>query len=735
MTLVGTSHAAGRTLPVAQGALPRGSVTRAQAISGRSASAAHVPAVVRAGWFPWLPVWLSCGIGLWFALRVEPGRLAYGAVAFAGLAGLGLALMAPRWGEYRRITWAMADALRLGGLALAVAAAGFGLAGLRSADVAAPIMTFRYYGPVEGRLIAVDRSSRDRTRLTLDQVVLRAMPPDRTPKRVRLALPDAADDLPKPGARVMMTGYLLPPPDPSSPDSFDFRRQAWFNGLGAVGYTRDTVMLIEPARKSHAVERLRLRLSQAMQDAIPGQAGAVAAALMTGDRSGIEEVTNAVMRDANLYHIVSISGLHMSMLAGFVYTGLRMVLAGLAALGAGGSGYAGHKLAAVAALCASAVYLRLSGGGAPTERAFVMVAVFLGAILVDRRAISLRTIALAALILLAAAPEALTQPGFQMSFAATVALILSYGPWSRVGHHIPLLIRPVALLLFSSLVAEAATTPIAAAQFNRMPIYGLLANLLVVPVMGSVVMPAGVIAALLAPLGLAAPALWVMGLGTRWMLAISTWIAGLDGAVIAIPAPPGWVLPGIGLAATILALVRPGGRAPAHMVQGVAVLGLVCASVFWALTPRPLLLIGREAEAVGLMTPAGRSASKPGAAYTVGNWLVEDGDPVPPGAAAERPGWSGPRGLRHAELPDGRAVYHLTGKGAAGAIAEACQDGALVVAAIIAEDRPEGCRLFDLALLRKTGAVALRADGSEVTAADVTGHRPWTDPRRFMGLD
>lgn len=697
---------------------------------------ARPAAVARAGWFVWTPVWLACGIGLWFALTAEPGVAAHAGAALLAAAGLTLARSAPRWGERMALSWPMADALAMAGLALAIAAAGFGLAGLRSATVGAPVLGFRYYGPVEGRVVEIDRSARDRIRLTLDEVVLRDTGPARTPERVRLSLVEPPPGqppprLPEPGARIMLTGHLGLPPGPSAPGGFDFRRQAWFERLGAVGYSRDPVMLVAPAPAHGAfgVERLRGRLSAAMQAAIPGQAGAVAAALMTGDRSGIEERTNAIMRDSNLYHIVSISGLHMSMLAGFVYAALRLGLAGLAAAGIL-AGWPGHKLAALAALAAAAAYLRLSDGGVATERAFVMVAVMLGAILADRRAVSLRTVALAALLILAAAPEALTQPGFQMSFAATVALILVYEPWSRVAPSVPRLLRPVAMLVISSAVAGLATAPLAAAHFNRLSEYGLVANLLAVPVMGVLVMPAGVIAALLAPLGLAGPALWVMGLGTRWMLAVAEWVAGLGGAVTAVPAPPAGVLPLIGLAAATLALLRPRGRVWARLAQGGAAAMLAGALGLWATAPRPVLLVGPEAEAAGLMTPAGRALSKPGAGFTVETWLAEDGDTASADDAAARPGWSGPRGARRATLPDGRAVHHLTGKGATAAVPPACRDGALVIVAAWLESPPGDCRLLDLGALGRSGALALWPDGGETTVAALTGRRPWAPAPR-----
>lgn len=672
---------------------------------------ARMAATLRAGLFPWVPVCLAAGIALWFALPASPGPAAWLALALMALCLLALARKALPWAERGRIGWPMADALRIGAAGLLLVVAGFGLIELRSASVAGPVLEWRYYGPVEGRLIEIDRSARDRIRLTLDRVVLRDTAPDRTPRKVRISLMDQTDPLPPLGQRVMLTGHLGPPPAPASPGSFDFRWLAWFEGLGAVGYSRTPVLSVAPAEGGlWAMHRARMAVSQAIQTRIGGQEGAVAAALMTGDRSGIAEATNVSMRASNLYHIISISGLHMSMLAGFVYTALRLAL--VLAQGLGAPLPQGvHKIAALGALLASAGYLWLSGGGVATERAFVMVAVMLLAIVADRRAISLRTVALAATIILVYSPEAVASPGFQMSFAATVALILSIGPWSRVAPHLPWWVRPVAMLLVSSLVASIATSPLAAAHFNRMSHYGLLANLLVVPVMGALVMPAGVIGALLAPVGLAGPALWVMGLGTRWMLWVSDWVAGFGGAVTALPLPPAPVIPLMCFGACLVVLCWPG-RARFATPLGAGLAGglamLAAAALIWMTDRRPLLLIAPEGEAAGLMTPAGRAVSKPaGGAFIVETWLQEDGDMATQEVSAARPAWSGDKRDRTAALPGGWQILHFTGKGAGARAAGACRPQTIVIASepVAGTDRP--CVMLDRDRLRKTGAVVI----------------------------
>ncbi|SFA57767.1 competence protein ComEC [Paracoccus halophilus] len=709
----------------------------ARRMSATVPRARHAALSRRAGLLPWVPFWLSLGIGGWFWLPDEPGRSFYALLALLGLAAILAGWRALRLAEAGRIGWATGERLQLASLALVLVVAGTGLAGLRSQMVAAPVLGFRYYGPVEGRVIAIDRSARDRMRITLDRVRLHDVAPWKQPERVRISLL-SSEALPEPGATLMLTAHLGPPAGPSEPGGFDFRRLAWFSRLGAVGYSRTPVLTVAPPRAGgiETLHRLRMSLSGAIAGQIGGQAGAVSAALMTGDRSGIEESTNELMRAANLYHIVSISGLHMSMLAGFAYAALR--LAGAAAQGFGAApGWPLHKAAAVGALIASAAYLWLSGGGVATERAFIMVAVMLLAIIVDRRAISLRTVAVAAVIILIATPEALTSPGFQMSFAATVALILVQGPWLAIAPRLPWWLRPLAMLFLSSLVAGLATSPIAAVHFGRIAQYGLVANLLVVPVVGTLVMPGGVLAAVLAPFGLAGPALWVMGQGVKWMLLVAEWIGGLDGAVTLVPAAPPMVLPLMGAGAMLM--VTPAlqsGEMPwlGQMRRAVGALMLILSGGLWLAAERPLMLISAEGDAVAIMTDAGRVPSKPGGgAFAVTNWLAADGDPVSRTQAAARSGWHGAMSARSADIGSPRpmlTVHHLTGKSGPANVAAFCHEGALIVVNASA-GRPEGqeCIVLDRETLQQSGAIALVASGGGFRLAstdDSRFGRAWT---------
>lgn len=666
-------------------------------------------AAARGTLLPWAPVCLSLGIGCYFALGAEPS----GALLLAVTCGAVLALVpALRGGE-----WVQPPAA-----AVALALTGLLLADLRAQIVAAPVLSFRYYGAVTGRIVDIDRSFSDQTRLTLDQVVLEDTGPARTPARVRIALHGEQMGFhPEPGLRVMLTAHLSPPDGPVEPGGFDFQRLAWFSRLGGVGYTRSPVMVLaEPeGGLSLAAFRLRMALSAAMQSRMQGQAGAFAAALMTGDRSGVTAATNDALRASNLSHMISISGLHMGLLTGFVFALFRY---GIALVPPVALRFDTRKIAAWVALMAATFYMVLAGPDVATRRSYIMAAVILVAVLCDRRAISLRSVAIAALICLVLEPESLVEPGFQMSFGATAALIVGFEHWAKVQHRLPAPLRPVAMMVLSSLVAGTATAPIAAAHFNRIAEYGLLANLLAVPVMGVMVMPLGVIALILAPLGLAGPALWVMQQGCALILFIADQVAGLNGAVITVPAPPGLVLPLLGLAGSLLLIARP------MWARAGGLAGLVVALALWAGADRPALLISGDGTLAGLMTGAGRALSKAkGGGFVAKSWLEDDGDRADQMAAAARAAFVGTKGNLTAVL-DGRPLRIFAGKGSADRAASSCTGGALVILSEDWQGDAGDCLLFDRRKLAQTGAVAVypKDGGLQVQEArSVAGDRLW----------
>jgi competence protein ComEC len=632
-------------------------------------------------------------------------------------------------------------------LVLALCAIGFAAAGLRAHQVAGPVLDFRYYGPVEGRVVGIDRSASDVLRLTLDRVRLDDVSPERTPRRVRVSLHGDQRWLdPEPGARVMMTAHLGPPSGPAEPGGFDFQRHAWFLSLGAVGYTR-TPMLLAEARPEGAetVFHLRMAMSEAIRARIPGQPGAFAAAVLTGDRSGLDADTVENMRVANIAHLLAISGLHMGLLTGFVYGALRLALALIPALALR---YPIRKWAAAGALAAGAFYLALSGGNVATERAFIQVAVMLSAVMLDRRAITLRSVAIAGVIILLHRPETLFSPGFQMSFAATAALVAVFNglrgaEWLRVR---PGWQKWILALVLSSTIAGLATAPFAAAHFNRIAVFGLIANLLTVPVMGSLIIPGAVVAALLWPLGLSGLAFAVMEPGLAWILDIAARVAELPGAVSHVPSPPEGTLGLVALGGLIAILWRGRGR-------WAGALPFAVAALLWTGVARPHLLISDTGRLVGAWTQEGRALSRPrGDGFVAGVWLENDGDGATQEMAAARAGWR-ETGAGVSITVEGVRIWHGAGRRALGEAASACATHDLVILSeaataadpaiegiapdigppvlMAAQAAPDGtpCTLIDADLLEETGALAIDVDDGAITirtARRMQGDRLWT---------
>jgi competence protein ComEC len=651
----------------------------------------------------WMPVWFSCGIGLYFALRFEPGVSLYALAACIVLGGGLHGFLRP--------------ASAAPSLALALAATGFLDAGWSAHRIAAPVLGFRYHGPVSGTVSVVDLSASGLVRITLRDAALSRVDPAKTPRQVRISLSSVPRVPPAPGQRLMLTATLSPPAGPVEPGGFDFSRHAWFLGLGAIGYARAPPLEFAPPDRGLVarVAVIRHRAAEAIRIRLPGDTGAVAAAILTGDRSAVQPNIVDSLRASNLAHLLAISGLHMGLLTGFVFAVLRYALASAPSLALR---FPIKKWAAGGAFLAASAYLVLSGTNVATQRAWVMVAVMLLAVILDRRAVTLRAVAVAAMIVLALRPVSLVEPGFQMSFAATTALVATFGilrdrrwfilpttPARRVAGW------AVALVL-SSLVAGLATAPVAAFHFNRLAVYGLWANLASVPVMGLVVMPAALTAILAETVSAGGPFWMIAGTGLDWILNVAATVAAWEGAVLHVRRPETMVLALIASGGVFLAILR-GGLRMAGLIP------LIVGFTVWSGADRPDLLISADGRLVGLMTERGRWLSKDKAAgFVAASWLENDGDGADQAAAALRLGQGKAVLGGLPVLVDSRPSAQL-----------GCPPRSIVITAAVPV--PSGpCIAIGRAELERNGshALSIRKDGIHVTSArEVIGARLWSN--------
>lgn len=693
-----------------------------------AAFVAGVPALIAQGWradagrrLLFVPVLMGVGIGVYFALPFEPA----GWAASLGAVALSVWLIARR-GD--RAVWAVVAA------GVAAVCCGFALAVVRAQTndvVVLPAETRML--TITGRVARLEPAERGRTRVWLDVETTRPAL-RRTPTRIRISVGRNSAPF-SPGDWIDVRATLKPLPAPVAPGSYDFGRKLWFEGIGAVGFAIAPAVKIDAPRAdtfgervASAIQDVRRAASARILAATSERTGPIAAAFLTGERGLISDEDNEAMRDSSLAHLLSISGLHMA-LAGFgFFMALRLIFAMIPAIVLN---YPVKKWAAVAAIVASFGYLLLSGASVPTQRAFVMIAVALAAILFDRSALNMRSVAVAAMIVLALTPEAWIDPSFQMSFAAVVALIAAYEWWN--ARRIPdvgpkSVVRKawgmVVAAAATSFIAGLATAPFAAFHFNRFSDYGVAANVMVMPVISFVVMPAGVLALVLMPLGLEAIPLAVMDAGLDVMLRVAHWVASWPGAALSVPSWP---------AASIL-LIAAGGLWFAIWTAAWRWFGLAAIVAGLAVIPAasmPDVLIASDGDNVAVRGAGGQLhllSSRRGR-FDAEIWLRRDGDSRKVGAVARDDGGFVCDDVGCVVSVGGRVPLLVAHGGEA--LAADCTR-AVVVVDLARGWRPpcEGPALtVTRGLLRREGAIEMRLEGGRIVWTSVArerGARPWT---------
>ncbi len=455
------------------------------------------------------------------------------------------------------------------------------------------------------------------------------------------------------GHRIAFPARLQPLPSPVLPGGFDYGRQLWFEGVGGTGRITGEIKVLDasvPVRLQLSAGLLSLRetIGAKVRAAIPDKTlAAIAEALINGQRSFIPKQVNTSLQLSGLAHILSISGLHMSLVAGGVFWLVRAILAAFPML-------AQHrpikKWAAGAALAAGLFYLLLAGSDTATLRSYVMIAVVFFAVIVDRPALSVRNLALAALVILAVTPEAVMSASFQMSFMAVMGLAAFYEYWTarrraRADDEREPMSRPrrLALAIGGAFAAATVTTLIAgtmsslpaAYHFGRIAPYGIVANGLAVPVVSIVVMPSALAGVLLMPLGLEGWPFWLMGKGLELVLAISDWVAGFPGSGHVVSRQP-----------VLAAIVTASGAILFCLLSGrirFAGLAVVASGLMLARTATmPDMLIERTAANVAFLNQAGElvPADPRKGKFAVDKWLLANGEQGTMRDAATRPGWT-----------------------------------------------------------------------------------------------
>lgn len=710
-------------------------------VQAQAVSAAQLE-LDRGGAFLLVPVLLCAGAAIYFALNVEPGWMPVASLSalFAAIAWMARQVAPARY-------LALGLLLLLGGALL-------GKVETWRADT--KVIGGEITTRLTGRIETIEARENGRMRLTLTVMATERPKLRYQPDRVRLTARSAPEGL-EPGAVVTGLARLAAPLGPLRPGSYDFAFESYLDGIGATGFflkgpevaPEQTAAPLE-AQFQAWIEARRMDLAGRIRGYIAGPEGEIAAALVAGVRAGIPEDVNETLRITGLAHVLSISGLHMALVAGVVIGSLRL---GFAVFPGFASRHPVRKYAAVGALAALAAYLFISGSQVAAERSFLMIAVMLVALLFDRAALTMRNLAIAALIIVVLSPHEVVGPSFQMSFAATAALVSAYGWWAERRARRPQanpaqrralarVARTVTLyavgLAATSLIAGIATGIFGAWHFQRVSPLGLVANLAAMPVFSVVVMPAAVAGMVLMPFGLDGPAFGVMGEGLSLALAIACWLAERTpvDAIGAIPAA----------AAILLALALvPLTLATTTAARLLAVPLVVAGLASLALRELPQAYVSEDARLVGVRTGQRTLAvnrDRPNA-FTVEDWsrATMASAVMKPAKDSEIPG-PGDISPAHFTCTNGLC---LIGHGSGAVIAHAstmpdaehaCDVASVIVIAdpTAANPCPHGkAQVITARRLALEGSAEIRFDGqgsASVTHA-LPGARPWHDHRRF----
>jgi competence protein ComEC len=679
---------------------------------------------------PWFAVSFGAGIVVYFTAEHEPAVWAAAGLATIGAAAAILLRRRP-----------IGFVLALGFFAMT---AGFAAATLKTALIAHPVLRYPAYGVSLAGFVELREESQktDRFIVRVDRIAGNRIV--EAPQRVRLSV--RRGFTPPAGSFVEVKAQLNPPLQPLRPGSYDFARDLYFQRLGASGFVHGAIKIVTPPaeaglglRANAFVQGLRDAIDLRIRSVLSGNVGSIASALITGRRDAITAHLYDAMFVSGIGHVLSISGYHMAVVAGVVFFIFRALLALIPGLSERAPI---KKWSAFAALLVTSFYLVLSGAEVATQRSFIMIAIVLIGVLLDRPILTLRTVTIAALVVLLFAPEAVVHPSFQMSFAATLALIAGYErgiPWARAGADTSLGaraalwgVREILSLIIASLLAGLATTPYAAFHFHRMAPYGVLANLLAMPIVSGWVMPMGILGVVTIPFGFDGVFWRQMGYGIEWMDLVALWVAGLPGAfgrVSSFGTGP-LLLATLGL--LLICLLKTPLRWSGFVFVALAV-------VVALRTPLPDVLVAADGKTFAVRGATGKLAfHRAGSdAFAMREWLAADADGrdvtdhgLGQGIACDPAGCIG-------KLPDGRLVAYDV---APEAVEEDCRRAAIVVTA---KDAPADCSAFvaGRALWRTRGALSLRRDGGDGFIIDAARaenfDRPWAPrpPRASSGAN
>ncbi len=477
-------------------------------------------------WVLWLVAFFCFGIILYFSLPTEPNLYIEIIISLVILVNIILF-------RHSNFVW-----LPILLLCLSI---GLVSATYRTIDVLSPKLDCEIkLAKISGRVLSITPIIKG-SQVILDRIYISDFDNKKVPKKAKITIKgvNKLNEI-EIGDYIKFSGTLRPASKPFVPGGYDFSRQSFFDQIGVTGYNKSNVYIIKKNNNKlkNYISNLRINLSKRIKNILGDKNGNIAAALIIGEQSSIDKTLLLDMRISGLTHILSVSGLHLSMVSIICFFCVRFLLSCSVYLC---QEYDTKKIAAYFSLLFTLGYLLISGMQIAAVRSYIMVVCVIIAVLLDRQEYALRSVCLAAFIMLLIRPESVVHPSFQMSFAAVIALVSGYEYYlakflsnteytnlDRIKHYF-------FGTLAATFIAGLATAPFAIYHFNQYANYSMLANLIVAPVTSFIIMPSVALTCILFFFGLEKLSLWILNYGIEFLVYIANWISHLPKALVMLP--------------------------------------------------------------------------------------------------------------------------------------------------------------------------------------------------------
>ena len=534
----------------------------------------------------WLPVLIGIGIGLWQLTgteRIAPLFLIFWSVTVVGV--------------YFGLASRLGHLLFIVGVTLTV---GYGAIAIKSEQVAAPVLGKIWVGSLYGRIAKVEiLGARDVVRLELETGGKQNLP---LKIRINLKPEQYEKQNFRVGAIIHTRARIMPPAGPALPGGYDFARRAWFQQIGATGSAIGQVSVYKSSEDGAFIGDIRTTLTRHIMSQMPNGTGEIGAALITGDQGNIDPADAQAMRDSGMAHLLSISGLHVTAVVGFLFLLCSRTLSLIPSVALR---LTVPLLSACFAALGAVAYTLLAGAEVPTIRSCIAALLILLAMALGRDALTLRLVAFGACVILLFWPEAMAGPSFQLSFAAVTTILLLHDTvwmkqWAAIKEEnfIVRMARGLVTLVITGIAIELVLAPIALFHFHRTGMYSALANVIAIPLTTFIIMPAQALALIMDIAGLGAPFWWIAGQGVAIILMIARYFSALPGAVTMLPSMPIWAFLAIIGGALITGLLK-------SRLRFFGLLPLLAGFIAMVLAPRPDILVTGDGQHLALANAKG----------------------------------------------------------------------------------------------------------------------------------